>query len=192
MLSSYYPNNQLTWPANQTYLKDEFWIGSCHFFNINTPLGAAHYHRAIVGPVHQNSQVGLSRNVQGLSNHHLAQEWKVQLPWHQTDWTSMPRDKKQTALFPGSWRAPRQCSEGWGFYVSAHGLPSPPQLIFSQCSSDRCLLCLRKPSHSHLGPSFWWLSFEENSRDTVVLIWHTNSTYIYIYIITLAFLGCQW
>lgn len=93
-----------------------------------------------------------------------------------------PRHKKQTALFLGSWRAPRQCSEGWGFYVSVHGLLSPPQLIFSQCSSDRCLVCLRKPSHSHLGSSFWWLSFEENSRDTAVLIWHTNSTYIYYYI----------
>lgn len=93
-----------------------------------------------------------------------------------------PRHKKQTALFLGSWRAPRQCSEGWGFYVSAHGLLSPPQLIFSQCSSDRCLVCLRKPSHSHLGPSFWWLSLEKSSRDTAVLIWPTNSTYIYYYI----------
>lgn len=53
------------------YLKDELWAAGGYLLDIHSSLGASHHDRSIAGTVHQDGEVGLPGNVEGLGNHHL-------------------------------------------------------------------------------------------------------------------------
>lgn len=77
------------------YLKDEFWVAGGYLFDVHTSLWASYHDWPIAGPVHQDGKVGLSADVQGLSNHHLdmaQQEWEgLTKSWsYNTNLTTFP------------------------------------------------------------------------------------------------------
>lgn len=55
-----------------TYLKDELRVGGSHLLDIHSTLRASNHDWAVAGPIHQDGEVGLAADIQGLGHHHLA------------------------------------------------------------------------------------------------------------------------
>lgn len=59
-------------PAGSTYLEDELRVGGSHLLDIHPSLRASNHDGAVAGPIHQDGEVSLPGDVQGLGHHHLA------------------------------------------------------------------------------------------------------------------------
>ena len=57
--------------VGRTHLEDELRGVGGHLLDIHPSLGAAHHDRPVAGAVHQDGEVGLAADVQGLGHHHL-------------------------------------------------------------------------------------------------------------------------
>lgn len=59
-------------PAGSTHLEDELRVSGSHFLDVHPSLRASNHDGAVAGAIHQDGEVGLPADVQGLGHHHLA------------------------------------------------------------------------------------------------------------------------